>query len=174
MPIALYHPAQRLHQAGAATERDRLPPTAFGRGSEINVGEFMKRREKRAAVNNDRGSGKFRKLVCSYLSSLPDFCFESFLSGAGRTGGFENRFGPERGGWPGRVAGCGWPAGGGGTEWPGVGAAPGIVARPVLVVGEVGVVGCGVLIAGEVPDPAPALVAGVVAGCPPVGAIPGV
>ena len=33
----------------------------------------------------------------AYLS-LPDFCFESFFSEDGCTGGLENGFGPDRGG----------------------------------------------------------------------------
>jgi hypothetical protein len=72
--------------------------------------------KKRAAVKNTAAPANSERIGCSYLSSLPDFCFESFRSGAGCMGGFENRFGPERGGWPGATAGCGWPAGGGGSE----------------------------------------------------------
>ena len=67
----------------------------------------------------------------------------------------------------------------------GVCVAPGIVARPVpvvgevavvacgvLVIGEVEVVGCDVLVVGEVPDRAPALVAGMVVLCPPAELVP--
>src|SRR5205823_437522 len=55
---------------------------------------------------------------------------------------------------------------------PGVWVPPGIVARPVFAKGEVGVVGCGVLVVGEVPDRAAALVAGIVTGCPPAELVP--
>ena len=50
----------------------------------------------------------------------------------------------------------------------------GVVGCGVLVIGDVEVVGCDVLIVGGVPGRAPALVAGVVVVCPAVGAVPGV
>ena len=55
---------------------------------------------------------------------------------------------------------------------PGVWVPPGIVARPVFVEGGLVVVGCNVLVVGEVPDRAPALVAGAVVVCPAAELVP--